>query len=342
MRFRLTAALLGFAALATLTTVSAKAETVLRFNNFLPRTTFIFSGTLEPWAKRVEKATNSRVKVEFTASSLGAPPAQFDLVQNGVADVAFSIAGYTPDRIMLTQAAELPFTGDSSEAISVALWRVHQKHFAEAKEFKGVKLIGLYTSVPSHLYMLKGPIEKLDDLRGLKLRVAGPVPGAIAEGLGAVPVGAPGVKAVEMLNAGIIDGTFFSHDGIIDLGLEDDIKYVTTFPKGLFNTVFYIVMNEDAWNKLPKKDQEAIESVSGEAFAKTTGEAYDAFAEKALQMMKDAGVTVTPASEELIAKVQEIAVPLRENWAAAAKDKRNIDGEAALKMLEKEVSSYGK
>ena len=58
--------------------------------------------------------------------------------------------------------------------------------------------------------------------------------------------------------------------------------------------------------------------------------------------MKDAGVTVTPASDELVAKVQEIAVPLRDKWVAAAKEKRNVDGEAVLKMLQDEVSNYGK
>ena len=99
------------------------------------------------------------MKIEFTTTSLGAPPAQFDLVADGVADMAFSIAGYTPDRIKLTQVAELPFVGDSSEAISVALWRTYEKYFVPADEFKGVKLLGLFTSVPSNLYTVKGPIR---------------------------------------------------------------------------------------------------------------------------------------------------------------------------------------
>ncbi len=340
MKKRISAALLGLAAAAVLTANGAMAETVLRFNNFLPRTTFIFSGTLAPWAERVAEATDGRVKIEFTASSLGAPPAQFDLVQNGVADMAFSIAGYTPDRIKLTQAAELPFTGDSSEAISVALWRVHEKYFAAAEEFKGVKLLGLFTSVPSHIYTIKGPLETLDDIKGLKLRVAGPVPGAVAEGLGATPVGAPGVKVVEMLSAGVIDGSFFSHDAIIDLNLQDTIRHVTTVPDGLFNTVFYIVVNPDSWAKLSKEDQDAILSVSGEAFARDTGKTYDAFADEALQKMKDAGVTVTPASPEILSKLEEIAGPIRDKWIAAAKADRNVDGEAALDMLAEEIANY--
>lgn len=318
---------------------SAQAETVLRFNNFLPRSTFIFSQLVEPWAKRVEEATHGEVKVEFTTTSLGAPPAQFDLVADGVADMAFSIAGYTPDRIKLTQVAELPFVGDSSEAISVALWRTYEKYFVAADEFKGVKLLGLFTSVPSHLYTVKGPIRTVADLSGLKLRVAGPVPGKIAEGLGAVPVGAPGVKAYEMLQSGVIDGTFFSHDGITDLHMEPLIKHVTLFPKGLFNTVFYIVINPDSWNRLTPEQQQQIMSVSGEAMARDMGRVYDAYAGQALDKIKAAGVEVSEASPELMSAVETMAVPLREQWVSVA-DGLGVDGKAAMQMLADEIAGY--
>ena len=77
--------LAGVAALIVTTALPAAAETVLRFNNFLPRTSFLFYGVLEPWAAAIGTATDGRVKVEFTATSLGAPPAQFDLVRDGIA-----------------------------------------------------------------------------------------------------------------------------------------------------------------------------------------------------------------------------------------------------------------
>jgi len=305
------------------------AETTLRFNNFLPGTSFLMNDLVAPWAQRVEEATNGEVKIEFTTTSLGAPPTQLDMVSDGVADMAFSIAAWTGDRLKLTQMAEFPFVGDSSKAISVALWNTYEKQFASVDEFKGVKLLGFVTSVPSNLYTVKGPITSVADLTGLKLRVAGPVPGKIAEGLGAVPVGAPGSKAYEMLTAGVIDGTFFSHDGITDMNMEPLIKHVTVFPKGLFNTVFYIVMNQDAWDKLSAEQQAQIMSVSGEAMAREMGSTYDAYASKALEKIKTAGSTVTEASPELMDAVAKIAEPIRAEWIAAAKD-RGVDGEAAL------------
>ena len=330
--------LAGVAALIVTTALPAAAETVLRFNNFLPRTSFLFYGVLEPWAEAIGTATEGRVKVEFTATSLGAPPAQFDLVRDGIADMALSIAGYTPDRLKLVQIAEMPFTGTGSEGTSVALWRVYEKYFAAADEFKGVKLMGMLSSLPSHLYTLKGPITSLADVKGLKVRVSGPVPGAVAEAIGAVPVGAPGVKVPEMLNSGVIDGTFFSHDGVVDTQTQDTIRYVTEFPKSLFNATFYVMINPASWDKLSPEDQAAIWAVSGEAFGKTGGAAFDEFAAKALQVLKDAGETITPAAPELVAAVDAVGQKLRADWIAGAAKERGVDGQAALDMLNAELA----
>lgn len=314
---------------ATAITAPASAETTLRFNNFLPPTSFLFNDLLKPWAEEVSEATGGEVKIEFTTTTLGAPPTQLDMVSDGIADMAFSIAAWTGDRLKLTQLAELPFVGDSSEAISVSLWNTYEAHFAQANEFRGVKLLGFVTSVPSHLYTADGPITTVGDLSGLKLRVSGPVPGQIAEHLGAVPVGAPGSKAYEMMSSGVIDGTFFSHDGITDMNMEPLIKHVTLFPKGLFNTVFYIIVNEDAWNGLSPEVQDQIMSVSGEAMAHEMGAKYDAYAAQALDRIEAAGSTVTEASPELMQAVRDIAGPLEAAWIEVANG-AGTDAQTAL------------
>ncbi len=70
---------------------SASAEeTKLLFNLFFPKQHSFPVGMFYPWAENVAKATNGRVKVEFSASSLAAPTRQFDMVSKGIADVAFS------------------------------------------------------------------------------------------------------------------------------------------------------------------------------------------------------------------------------------------------------------
>src|SRR5690606_4330659 len=111
---------------------------------WVPPTHHFQTEIMEPWAKEVERATSSRVKIEFTSAALGPPNRQFDLALNGVADITTSNHGYTAGRFPLTQMVELPFVGDQAEALSVAYWRVHEKYLAEADEHRGVKLLTVF------------------------------------------------------------------------------------------------------------------------------------------------------------------------------------------------------
>src|SRR5687767_2922606 len=84
-------------------------DMVLRFNRWVPPTHHTMTRIMEPWARQVGEVTQGRVKIEFTPASLGAPPRQFDLAVEGIADVTFGNEDYTPARFVLTAVAQLPF-----------------------------------------------------------------------------------------------------------------------------------------------------------------------------------------------------------------------------------------
>jgi len=53
------------------------------------------------------------------------------------------------------------------------------------------------------------------------------------------------------------------------------VKYATFFPGGFYSSAFGFFMNEDKWNALPKQDQDALLSVSGEVLARLAGMSED-------------------------------------------------------------------
>ena len=66
---------LGWAMLAEgLPAFAQPAQTVLRFNQFTPRTHFYYQQVMEPWIDQVAKATGGRVKIEVTTAPLGPHP----------------------------------------------------------------------------------------------------------------------------------------------------------------------------------------------------------------------------------------------------------------------------
>jgi TRAP-type C4-dicarboxylate transport system substrate-binding protein len=332
MRIAISLRVVAAAALLAASTYSS-AQTVLRYNWWIPPNHLTRTKIMNPWAAQIEKATSGRVKIEFTTTSLGAPQRQFDLVRDGVADMAMGVSGYTPDRFVLPQAAELPFLSESAEALSVALWRLHASTFAAKDEYKGTKLLGLMTHGPGSIWSPKAPIRSLADLKGLKVRAGGGMQNEIAAKLGAAVVSAPAPQTYEILSRGVADATLFTNDAVGSFGLGKLLKYNTRVPGGLFNTAFYVVANESKWSSLSAQDRAAIERIAGEAFARLGGRGWDDTDREVAATLKENQVIQPDA--KFLAELRGALKDVESKWIEDAKAKRGVDGKAALEFLRK-------
>ena len=247
---------LGIAAAVAAHAGLARAQTVLRFNLWVPPAHHTHAKMMLPWANEVAEATNGRVKVEFTAASLGAPPRQFDLAAEGLADVTFGDHTYTPGRFIITKMVELPFTGDNAEALSVAFWRTYSPLPEGEKEHEGVKLLSMFTTGINSILTAKKKIDTVDALRGMKLRVPGEMSSRVLKELGAVPISAPATQVFELVSQGVVDGASFNIDAYKNFRLDRFMKLATIFPEGLYNTSFFLVMNRKKWESLPRQRSE--------------------------------------------------------------------------------------
>lgn len=337
----------GSTALATITALTlglasggAQAQTTLQVANWLPPVHPIVADIVVPWGERVAEVTEGRVQVEIMSSPLGSPPAHFDIARDGLADVTYSVHGYTPGRFTLTQMAELPFLSDTAEALSVAYWRVHESHFAAANEHEGVKLLGLFAHGPGHIYTTSREISALSDASGLRMRIGSSVANQVADAMGMSPMQVPSTEVYEVLSRGVADGIFFPHESVPFFRLESVLNHGLTFPGGLYNSSFFLVMNEDTWNSLSPEDQAAIDSVSGEALAVLAGQAWDAADAAGLEAMQATGLSLVEADAALLAEMQTLLAPIEADWIEAAAG-RGVDGAAALEALRAEIAAYG-
>src|SRR5438128_10461269 len=260
---------------------------------------------LQGWANEVEKATSGRVKLQMLPKHPSAPPGTFDAVRDDLVDVSYVTASYTPARHVLPLLAELPGGGATSVINSVAYSRIHWKYLQQSNEYKGVKLLGVFTHGPGQMFNTKRPINKVEDLAGMKIRTGGGIAEEMARALGASAFVKPAPESYELLSSGVADGTFFPLESIISFKLNSVVKYATLFPGGFYSSSFGFFMNEDKWDKLSKQDQDAIMSVSGEPLARLAGKAWDATDAAALEEMKRANIQVSEASPELVKGTQE-------------------------------------
>ena len=321
-------------ALAMLGTTCASAQQTLTYSSWVPPTHHLTIWQAN-WAAEVEKATGGRVKFQSLPKAPAAAPGTFDAVRDGLVDLSYVTASYTPARHILPLMAELPGAGATAEINSVAYSRIHWKRFQQVGEYKGVKLLAVWTHGPGQMFTKK-PVSKIDDIKSLKIRTGGGIAEAVANAIGASAFVKPAPESYELLNSGVADGVFFPFESIVSFKLESVIGQATVFPGGMYSSAFGFFMNEDKWNKISKQDQAIIEKYSGEAAARSNGQSWDRADKIGHDALSKAGGKIVPANPALVAEVQKRSAPIIEDWIRKAGAK-GVDAKGALEEFRAEL-----
>jgi TRAP-type transport system periplasmic protein len=325
--------LAGVAAVAT--AQPGFAQTTLTMSSWVSPQHHLTRVVLQGWANDVEKATNGRVKFQMLPKHPSAPPGTFDAVRDGLMDLSYVTASYTPARHVLPLLPELPGSGETAEINSVAYSRIYWKHFHKVGEYNGVKLIGVFTHGPGQMFTKK-PIKGIADIQGAKIRTGGGVAEAVAKALGTSAFVKPAPESYELLKSGVADGTFFPLESIVSFKLDTVIGQGTLFPGGMYSSAFGFFMNEGKWAKLSKEDQAAIDRLSGEHLARFAGKSWDEADKAGLEAMKKAGVPIVNADPAFVAEVRKRSEPIIQDWIKKA-DAKGVNGAAVLAEFREEL-----
>jgi TRAP-type transport system periplasmic protein len=307
------------AAAACVFTATAQAQTTLTFSSWVPPTHHLTIWQAN-WAAEVEKATSGRVKFQSLPKAPAAPPGTFDAVRDGLVDLSYVTASYTPARHILPLMAELPGAGDTAEVNSVAFSRIHWKHFQKVGEYKGVKLLAVWTHGPGQMFTKK-PIKSLEDFKNMKIRTGGGISEKVISALGGSPFFKPAPESYELLNSGVADGVFFPFESIVSFKLDKVIGQATVFPGGLYSSAFGFFMNEDKWNKLSAQDKKIIEKYGFEYAARSNGQSWDRADKVGLDALKAAGANIVTADAKMRAEAQKRSGPIIDEWIKQASAK---------------------
>jgi TRAP-type C4-dicarboxylate transport system substrate-binding protein len=202
-------------------------------------------------------------------------------------------------------------------------------------EYRGVKLLGVFTHGPGQMFTKK-PVAGIADVQGLKIRTGGGVAEAVAKALGASAFVKPAPESYELLKSGVADGVFFPMESIISFKLDTVLEQATLFPGGMYSSAFGFFMNEDKWNKLPKQDQAAIEKISGEHIARLAGRSWDDADARGFEVLKKSGVKIVHADAELVAEVRKRSAPIIDDWIKQA-SARGVDAARILAEFRDEL-----
>ncbi len=323
------AIVLGFAS-----SVSAQ-EVVLRYSEWLPAKYFMNERVLRPYFKDIERVTKGRVKVEISASPYGPPPRNYQMTVDGIADMTWGLHGYTPGTFPFSEMIELPGISTNAEADNTAYWRVFKKYFEPAGLHPGVHTLAVHSHPAGALFNSVRPVTSLEDFSGLKIRSANSSVVKIMNLLGATPIAIPVTGMHDALSKGVVDGVSLTDEAIYNFRISKMLKYETTVPGGLYNSSFFIVVNENKWNQISKADQKAIDAISGEVLVRKIGAVWQAEQDAGTVKALADGIKIHNSDGEFLATIMKRLSGLEGEWLDKAK-KAGIDSAAALAMYRAE------
>jgi TRAP-type C4-dicarboxylate transport system substrate-binding protein len=224
------------------------------------------------WAKQIEQKTNGQVKITvFPGGALTKANQCYDGVVKGITDIGMSCFAYTRGRFPVMEAADLPLGYPTGLTASRVVNAFYEQFSPE--ELSDVQVMYLHAHGPGLLHTKK-PVQKLEDLRKMKIRSTG-LSTKIVEAFGAVPVAMPQGSTYESLQKGVVEGTFGPMEVLKGWRQAEVVRYTTNCKQVGYTTAMFVVMNRAKWNSLPVEIQAAISSVNRE-WIDVHGVAWDA------------------------------------------------------------------
>lgn len=320
-------------ALLTATASPARAETVLVMSSWLPPRHPIIVNAFRPWARQIAQVTDGRVSVRVLARPLGPAPAHFDMAVDGVADVTFGLHSFTNDnRFARSRIGQFSFIGDDAVSGSKAFWTVYTGMLDAEAEHKGVKLLGLFLHGPGVLHNNVRRLETPADLKGLKIRTPGGYITDLMGEMGATTLFMSSGEVYEKLSRGVIDGVTFTYEALTAFRLTRHLKFAMRVPGGIYNSTWFVVVNQAKWNEISAQDQAAIEAISGEVFAELVGKAWNDADTEAIKTITAAGIEIYDAPVPLVDAIKTAAQEFEAEWAETVAG-QGFDGVKALEAL---------
>ncbi len=247
-----------------------------------------------PFAENLAELSGGALTVQqFPGGALNSvPPKQYSILLDGVADIVFTLPGYTGDVFPKTQVVGLPGVCDSASACTEALLRARS---ALESEYDA-KLLAIWANAPPVLITRDTPVRTLEDLKGLKVRVTNKSDVPIVEALGASAVAQPVNVINQNLTNGVIDAIAVGPSAIQSFKLQEPANYITTWFPGS-GSAFVLLMNNDVYNALSDEERGWVDAAADDALSLSGGAFYDKAATGGMALAAEDGVEMIDISD---------------------------------------------
>ena len=142
----------------------------------------------------------------------------------------------------------------------------------------------------------------------------------------------PQTETYDAVQKGVVDGLMSPIETLKGWKFAEVTKYTTLNYGSAYSMAFFVVMNKQKWNAMPKDIQSVIQKVNEEWIEKT-GKAWDEIDKAGLEFAKSKGHQLFPCPNRRMNDGPLPPSPIFGEYAQAMKAK-GLPGEEALKFCQ--------
>lgn len=334
---------LGLACASLMPFAAQAQEVVLKVAHFLPPVSPAHTKFITPWCDKIAAESQGKMKCQiYPAMQLGGtPPQLLNQVRDGVADIVWTLPGYTPGRFPTSEVFELPFVTTTHEASSRAMWDFVQKH--SMNEFAGMKPIATWVNGPNVLHFRTKEVKTLDDLKGMKVRAPSRLGTKLLASLGATPVGMPVPQMAESLSKGVIEGALIPWEVVPATKTHELTKFhaEASGEYAMTTATMIFVMNQKKYDSLSPELKKVIDDNSGRETSAWVSAQFKGADAGGREAAVSRGNTVHQIAPAEITKWRDASKPVAEEWVKEISAK-GVNGQQLLDDANALVTQYSK
>ncbi len=288
-----------------------------------------FTKNIRQFAQEVEQKSGGRLKIDIRSNgTLIKHDAIKRAVQSGqvqAGEIRFGVYGNENPVYNLDGLPNIAANYKEAMLLADAQAPFFDKLFGK----NGMRVIS-YVAWPGQGFYTKKAITRLEDFKGMKLRIYSKPTQKMGEMLGFEATILPFAEVAQAFATGLIDSQFTSAQTGIDTQAWDNVKYFMY--TGTLHNKNGIIINERAFRKL----DEDVRKIVLEAGRHATDRGFrmsKAASDETLEVLKQHGMHVTQAPQDIQDALARIGEAMMADWrkTANAEEQKVLDNYLALK-----------